>query len=577
MTRCRRAWTNTARHAIEPSYATACDAIDRPPARRADRSGAARAHRVWLALAVYLVLWTLYGTIAKSSQGLHPDMTEVIAWSRDLAWGYKHPPLAAAIAWLVVRRVSARRVVLLPAGDADADAGAVDRLAAVGRLSRHREARRRTGAADAGAVLQFPCAEVQREHGADAGCGRRPRGGSCARTATRSALYAALAGVGAAACMLGKYWSVFLLAGLGRRRADRPAAAPSISARRRPGSRLPSAWSCWRRIWSGFTSTTSSRSPMRWHVHGAKPFGPTVVSALGYLAGSFGYVAIPVIVVLIAARPNRATLADMVWPADTERRLAAAAFWGPLLLPAAAALASGTEITSLWSMSAWTLLPVLLLSPPAMTLRDIDTRRISRPRWRSRLHRADRFAGDRRTSRSAMARQPAAAQAKLLAGLIVERVWHETTPLPLSFVGGYRPILRMASSLTRRTGRARCPTCRNRTRPALRAAEWRSCVLPRTPAAAQRGASADWQFRHRFETEIGRNFLAISRQAALHDSHPAAAPERARQSLRRNKCSVSRSLGDSAALTQDHARQSPALSSPARPGDTDPVGTVSLQ
>ena len=100
------------------------------------------------------------------------------------------------------------------------------------------------------------------------------------------------------------------------------------------------------------------------------------LAALGYLAGSFGYVAIPVIVVLIAARPNWAIVADMLWPADTERRLAAAAFWGPLLLPAAAALVSGTEITSLWSMSAWTLLPVLLLSPPAITLREIDTRRI---------------------------------------------------------------------------------------------------------------------------------------------------------------------------------------------------------
>ena len=31
---------------------------------------------------------------------------------------------------------------------------------------------------------------------------------------TRGAGWAALAGVGAAACMLGKYWSVFLLAGL---------------------------------------------------------------------------------------------------------------------------------------------------------------------------------------------------------------------------------------------------------------------------------------------------------------------------------------------------------------------------
>ena len=53
-----------------------------------------------VALARLPVLWTAYGTIAKSSQGLHADMTEVIAWSRDLAWGYKHPPLAAAVAWL---------------------------------------------------------------------------------------------------------------------------------------------------------------------------------------------------------------------------------------------------------------------------------------------------------------------------------------------------------------------------------------------------------------------------------------------------------------------------------------------
>ena len=54
---------------------------------------------------------------------------------------------------------------------------------------------------------------------------------------------------------------------------------------------------------------------------------------LGYLAGSAAYVAIPVIVVLIAARPGLRTIADMIRPADDERRLAAASFWGPLLLP----------------------------------------------------------------------------------------------------------------------------------------------------------------------------------------------------------------------------------------------------
>jgi hypothetical protein len=33
------------------------------------------------------VVWTLYGSIAKSSQDLHPDMVELISWSRDLGLG----------------------------------------------------------------------------------------------------------------------------------------------------------------------------------------------------------------------------------------------------------------------------------------------------------------------------------------------------------------------------------------------------------------------------------------------------------------------------------------------------------
>src|SRR5450830_1897416 len=61
---------------------------------------ARRERNVILALVAYALLWTLYGTIAKGSQGLHYDMTEVITWSRDLSFGYlKHPPLAAGIVW----------------------------------------------------------------------------------------------------------------------------------------------------------------------------------------------------------------------------------------------------------------------------------------------------------------------------------------------------------------------------------------------------------------------------------------------------------------------------------------------
>src|SRR5689334_6660229 len=55
-----------------------------------------RDHAVLTVLGGYLLVWTLYGVVAKSNQDLHPDMTELIAWSRDLALGFpKHPPFAA--------------------------------------------------------------------------------------------------------------------------------------------------------------------------------------------------------------------------------------------------------------------------------------------------------------------------------------------------------------------------------------------------------------------------------------------------------------------------------------------------
>ncbi len=133
---------------------------------------AGREHMVLKVLAAYVLAWTVYGTIAKGDQGLHPDMTELVAWSRDLASVISSirrlPPGWCARG----SHFSGRRVVILPVRDADAGDRAVGRLAAVGGLSRRREARRGPGAVDAGAVLQFPRAQVQRQHGADAVVGR---------------------------------------------------------------------------------------------------------------------------------------------------------------------------------------------------------------------------------------------------------------------------------------------------------------------------------------------------------------------------------------------------------------------
>src|ERR1035437_7763998 len=366
---------------------------------------ARRERSVLAALAVYLALWTIYGTIAKSSQGLHPDMTALVAWSRDRAWGYKHPPLAALIVrlWFSVFPVAEWSYYLL------AMLMPTIALWIVWRLSAdYLDIEKRV--VGLALLMLIPFFNF---HALKFNVNTVLIPAWAATTfwflrsyKTRSPIYAALAGVGAAACMLGQYWSVFVLAGLA-------VLAPHL-------------------VWLA----QNNFAPFSYAVtlHGDKPFAVTVFAALGYLAGSISYVAIPVIIVLAAARPNRATIADMVWPGDSERRLAAAAFWAPLLLPAAGALASGTEITSLWSMPAWTLLPVLLLSSPKLTMTTADTRGI--------LVAAVAVPLIVLIAAPAIAinvqhtgPQPAAAHARLLA-LQIERAWHEVTPQPMRYVGG---------------------------------------------------------------------------------------------------------------------------------------------
>jgi 4-amino-4-deoxy-L-arabinose transferase-like glycosyltransferase len=335
---------------------------------------ARRERNVVLTLAAYTVLWTVYGTIAKSGQALHPDMTELLDWSRNLAWGYKHPPFAAALVWLwfKVFPVAAWSYYLL------AMLMPAIALWIVWRLSAdYLDIEKRVfGLALLTLVpffnfhaLKFNVNTVLMPLWAAATFW------FLRSYKTRDVSYAALAGCGAALCMLGKYWSVFLIAGLvvaalidKRRGVYFRSAAPWITVL--VGAAVLSPHLAWlyQHDFAPFAYAVG--------VHGEKPFAAAALSALGYLAGAAGYVAIPIIIVLAMARPDRATLSEMLWPADADRRLAAAAFWAPLLLPALAALVSGTEITSLWSMSAWTPFQVLLLSPKSMTISSIDTRRL---------------------------------------------------------------------------------------------------------------------------------------------------------------------------------------------------------
>lgn len=394
---------------------------------------ARRERAVLTTLAMYVLLWTTYGTIAKSSQGLHPDMTEIIAWSRDLSLGYlKHPPLAAWLArlWFSVFPIAGWSyyllAMLMPAValwivwcmsadylDLDKRIVGLALLTFVPFFNFH--------------ALKFNVNTVLLPLWA------ATTWFFLMSVRTRGTFWAILAGVAAAGAMLGKYWSIFLLAGLAlsalcdRRRMEYfRSTAPWITIA--AGLIVLAPHLVWL-VQNDFETFSYALV-----VHGAKPLAGAVGGALGYIAGVVGYIAVPVIIACAVVRPGMKTLPDMLWPQETERRLVAAAFWGPLLLPAIAAVAGRAEITSLWSMPAFSLLPVLLLSSPGITIRAVDTRRILLgaavlPLLMLIVSPLITIAAQR------AAPAPASAQAPLLAGE-VERLWYQSTPQPLRFIGG---------------------------------------------------------------------------------------------------------------------------------------------
>jgi 4-amino-4-deoxy-L-arabinose transferase-like glycosyltransferase len=394
---------------------------------------ARRGRTVLIALIVYWLIWAGYGTIAKSSQGLHPDMTEIVAWSRALSFGYlKHPPFAAwlARAWFSIFPLTEWSYYLL------AMLMPVTTLWIVWRLSAdYLDIEKRIFGLVLLTLIPFFNFHALKFNvntvlmplwAAAVFCFLRSY-------RTRSVVWATLTGVVSAACMLCKYWSVFLIAGLvvaalvdKRRAAYFRSRAPWITIGVGMLLLLPHVVWLMQHDFAPFSYAINT--------HAAESYSVTLVGALGYLGGSLAYIAVPLLVVLAVTQPELSTLVDTALPRDTERGLVAAAFWAPLLLPAIVVLPFSLEITSLWSMPAWTLLPVLLLSPIAIKISSISTRRIL---MAAAMVPAVCLMVAPAVAVADLWINPTlpSAQARLLA-TEVERFWHQMTPVPLRFVGG---------------------------------------------------------------------------------------------------------------------------------------------
>ena len=168
---------------------------------------------------------------------------------------------------------------------------------------------------------------------------------------------ALLAGAFASLTMLGKYWAVFLFAGMavaalvgpGTRRFWR-SPAPYLMAAGAAIVFAPHVW--W--LLHDRSSVAFAESVVNYI-----PFGETLQKSAYYIIGAVAYIIVPLIF-LAALRPNRAALADIVWPADEDRRQAWVLLIVPLILPALVNLAIPYRLTPDWTFPNWAALPIVL-------------------------------------------------------------------------------------------------------------------------------------------------------------------------------------------------------------------------
>jgi 4-amino-4-deoxy-L-arabinose transferase-like glycosyltransferase len=323
-----------------------------------------RRERAALGLLLALTaLYTIFGAVSNGSTSVHWDVGELVGWSRAPAWGYKHPPMSAwvAIVWFSVFPVadwSAYLLAMVVSGAAiwigwrlmgdwlDAERRALG-LAMLLLIPLHTFM-----------ALKFNANTVMMPFWAAATlCFLRS-------VRDRRPVQAALAGAAGAGAMLGKYWSVNLVGGLGlaalldrRRAAYFKSMAPWITLATLVLLFLPHI--VWLKtggsVATGFAQSIQEDNASR-------------TRTLSYLLGAIAYVVVPLLL-FATLRPTRAALRDTLRPADDDRRLAAMAFVFPLLLPAVLNLLLPTRLTGVWTIPNWILLPVVLLGSSQLVMR----------------------------------------------------------------------------------------------------------------------------------------------------------------------------------------------------------------
>jgi hypothetical protein len=114
---------------------------------------------------------------------------------------------------------------------------------------------------------------------------------------------------------------------------------------------------------TGFTTFTYATA-----LHANAPLAEVLWKDAVYVVEAVAYVSVLIACYWIAVRPDMKTLRETFRPSNSDARMLVVLLVVPLLLPAIVAPLIGAVLTPLWTMSAWFLLPIVLLRPKAAEL-----------------------------------------------------------------------------------------------------------------------------------------------------------------------------------------------------------------
>jgi 4-amino-4-deoxy-L-arabinose transferase-like glycosyltransferase len=327
---------------------------------------ACRARSMLVVLACYFAIWSLYAAISQSSQDIHTDMGEFVAWSREVGLGTpKHPPFGA---WLVRAWFSVFPredwayycfAILLPT----VALWVTWRLAA-----RYLPPDKRIVGI---ALLTFVPFYNFHAIKFNANSALTPFWAIATywflrSFETRRVGWAVLAGIGAAAAMLIKYWSITLVAGLAIAALSDPRRTAYFSS---PTPYVTLAVGTVLLTPNIYWLTTHAFMPFSYAMEAHSGTSASALfSALIFTINGLAYDVAAIVFCALATRPRSDAIRDTLWPSEPKRRMLVIAFAAPFLFAMLIAVLLTVAIESIWVTPAMTLLPVVLLSSPLIAI-----------------------------------------------------------------------------------------------------------------------------------------------------------------------------------------------------------------